>query len=488
MAGLPDEVEALQALLSESRHARQSLEDEIRALKRRVASLERAQSHRPAAVRRAGTQLEFALEREGEPVMAPPGPGETGPQDHGVSSLVRERVILEPWLDNGANLCPSCAGALEEAGSEVSELLEYIGGAYRLIEYTRPKAYCPACRQTLQAPPPPRPIPRALPGPGMLAHLLASRYQRQLPLYRQRQIYATAGINVDRSTLADWVEASWLLLEPLVDALARHVLGGSHLHAACMSYPVLAHGTGRTRSGRLWLYVRDERAWGSSVPAAAWVRFTADRSGSQARAHLAGFSGTLQGAALDEEPIYHRARIQLLGCWAELRTRIERVHDADASGLVAELLGRIDALYEIERAIFGRPAEERRLLRLERSRPLLDALHARLRGWLREQPKKAELAGAIRSALAHWSSLERYSGDGRAQMDGLDAQQLLQDAVGGRAGRGTDTHAARAAGLYGLIATARLNGVEPEHYLRVLLERIGVEVPRSWEALLPWAL
>jgi transposase len=318
--------------------------------------------------------------------------------------------------------------------------------------------------------------------------VLAARYERQLPLYRQRQIYAAAGISVDRTTLADWVEASWLLLEPLVEALARHVLGGSHLHAANLAYPILAHGTGRTRRGRLWLYVRDERAWGSTVPPAAWLRFTPDRSGAHARAHLAGYSGTLQGPALDEEPVYHRARMELLGCWAELRERIAGVRDAAASGLVEELLQPIDALYQIERANFGRPAEARRALRLEHSRPLLDALHARLRECLRELPKKAELTGAIRFALAHWKRLERYSADGRAQMDGLDAQQLLHAVAGERISRGTDTHGARAAGLYGLIATARLNGRDPEQYLRWVLEQLSAQAPRNWEALLPWAL
>ncbi len=483
MAGLPDEVQALQALLTESREARQALEAEIRALKRRVASLERIQSQRPATARRAGAQLEFALEHAGDRSMAP-----ATPHDRLIPSLVRERVIHEPWPNDDSAVCPYCSGPVEEAGSDISESLEYSGGEYRLIEYTRPKAYCTACRLALQPPLPPRPIPRALPGPGMLAHLLASRYERHLPLYRQQQIYAAAGISADRSTLADWVEASWLLLEPLVDALARHVLGGSHLHASSMAYPILAHGTGRTRTGRLWLYVRDERPWGSSLAPSAWLRFTADRSGAQARAHLVGFSGTLQGPALEEEPIYHSARIQLLGCWAELRARIERVRGAQVSSLVEELSQRIDALYEIERTLFGRPAEVRRLLRLERARPLLDALHARLREWIRELPKKAELTAAIRFALAHWKSLERYSVDGRAQMDGLDAQQLLQDTVGERVGRGADTHGARAAGLYGLIATARLNGTDPEQYLRVALERISVEVPQHWDALLPWAL
>ena len=482
MSGLPDEVEALQALLTESRQTRQALEAEIRALKQRIASLERAQPHRPTAARTTGTQLEFALDQAGQPVRSPQ------PAPDRASSLVRERVILEPWADDAGALCPSCSGPLEDAGSDISEVLEYSGGEYRLIEHLRPKAYCVACRQTLQAPPPPRPILRSLPGPGMLAHVLTARYERHLPLYRQGQIYATAGVSVDRSTLADWVEASWLLLEPLVDALARHVLGGSHLYAASTAYPILAHGTGRTRTGRLWLYIRDERTWGSALPPAAWVRFTADRSGAHARAHLAGFSGTLQGPALDEEPVYHRARIERLGCWAELRARIARIRDAATSSVVKELLQRIDALYQIERANFGRPAEARRLLRLEHSRPLLDALHARLRECLRELPKKAELTGTIRFALAHWRRLERYSVDGRAQMDGLDAQQLLHAIAGERIYRGTDTHGARAAGLYGLIATARLNGVEPEHYLRTVLEQISAQVPRHWEALLPWAL
>lgn len=486
MTALPDEVEALQDLLTESRLARQALEAEIRSLRQRIASLERAQPHHPAITRTAGAQLEFVLERDGAALTDREVPDPAAPQDRRVPSLVRERVILEPAPGDGGSSCPSCSGLLEAAGSDVSELLEYRGGEYRRIEYSRPKAYCTACRMILQAAPPPRPIPRAVPGPGLLAHVLAARYERQLPLYRQHQLYAAAGISADRSTLADWVEASWLLLEPLVDALARQVLGGSHLHTSNRVYPIRAHGTGRTRTGRLWLYLRDERAWGSPVPPAACFRFTADRSGAHARAHLAGFTGTLQGPALDEEPIYHTARIQLLACWAELRERIGEARDLTVVELVEELLQRIDALYEVERSIFGHSVEERRAIRRERSQPLLDALHARLRESLRELPKKAALTGAIRFALAHWKRFERYSLDGRAQMDGLDAQQLLRDTVGERVGRGTDTHGARAAGLYGLIASARLNGIEPEHYLRAVLEQISTQLPANWDELLPW--
>ena len=488
MIALPDEVEALQDLLTESRLARQALEAEIRSLRQQIASLERAQAQRSTIARPAGTQLEFALERDGAVLTDREGPDSAAARDRRLPSLVRERVILEPAPGDGGSSCPSCSGPLEAAGSDVSELLEYRGGEYRLIEYLRPKTYCAACRMTLQAPPPPRPIPRAVPGPGLLAHVLAARYERQLPLYRQHQIYATAGISADRSTLADWIEASWLLLEPLVDALARQVLGGSHLHTSNRVYPIRAHGTGRTRTGRLWLYLRDERVWGSPVPPAACFRFTADRSGAHARAHLAGFTGTLQGPALDEEPIYHTGRIQLLACWAELRARIGEARDLTVVEMAEELLRGIDALYEIERSIFGRSVEERRAIRRERSQPLLEALRVRLRECLRELPKKAALSATIRFALAHWKRFERYTADGRAQMDGLDAQQLLMDTVGERLGRGTDTHGARAAGLYGLIATARLNGIDPEHYLRAVLEQISVQMPSNWAALLPWAL
>ena len=487
MSGLPDEVEALQALLTENRQARQALEVEIRSLKQRIVVLERAQSHRATAARAAGTQLEFTLEQDGKrgPQTTTAQPA-VSQQPVGIA-LPRERVILEPWPKEGASHCPSCSAPLEHSGLDVSELLEYSGGEYKLIEYARPKAYCAGCRRTLQAPLPPRPIPRAWAGPGMLAHLLVSRYERHLPLYRQRQIHAAAGLMVDRSTLADWVEASWLLLEPLADALSHHVLAGSHLHAASTSYPILAHGTGRIRVGRLWIYLRDERSWGSAVPPAAWLRFTADRSGAQARTHLGSFSGTLQGPALDEQPIYRTRRIELLGCWAELRARIHEARDPTTSELVEELLQKIDALYEVERAIFGRTVETRVGARLERSRPLLDELEGRLRACVRALPKKSALGAAIRAALARWKLLVRYSADGRAQMDGVDAQQLLSTTVE-ETGRGTDTHGARAAGLYGLIATARLNGTDPERYLRTVLELISAQVPSNWATLLPWSL
>ena len=213
--------------------------------------------------------------------------------------------------------CPECGGKLAILGEDVSEQLEYVPASFRVIRYVRPKLACTCCDHIAQAPAPSRPIVRGLAGPGLLAHVLVAKFCDHLPLYRQSVIYAREGVNLDRALLADWVGASSALLDPLVDALRRHVLAGAKVHADDTPIPVLSPGNGKTKTGRLWTYVRDDRPAASSVPPAVWFAYTPDRKGEHPQAHLKKFAGTLQADAYAGfNAIYQTGRIQEAACWA----------------------------------------------------------------------------------------------------------------------------------------------------------------------------
>ena len=229
---------------------------------------------------------------------------------------LRETLIHEPKTDEPCT-CPACGATMRSLGEGVSEVLEYIAQRFKVIRHVRPKLCCSRCGKIVQAPAPSRPIARGIAGPGMLAHVLVSKYADHLPLYRQSQMYARAGLELDRSTLSDWVGGAHALLELLIEALGRHVLSGTHLHADDTPYPVLAPGTGKTKTARIWTYVRDERPWASSIPPAVLFRYTPDRKGQHPRIHLAGFTGTLHAdgyAGFDR--LFEGGRIQEAACWA----------------------------------------------------------------------------------------------------------------------------------------------------------------------------
>jgi transposase len=311
-----------------------------------------------------------------------------------------------------------------------------------------------------------------------------------LPLYRQSQIYARAGLELDRSTLSDWVGGTHALLEPLIEALGRHVLSGTHLHVDDTPYPVLAPGTGKTKIARIWTYVRDERPWASSTPAAVLFRYTPDRKGQHPRIHLAGFTGALHAdgyAGFDR--LFESGRIREIACWAHARRKFFDLYEATQSPIAKEALDRIGALYAIESEIRGKPPDERRDARQARAGPLLADLHAWLLATARPLSRKSEVAGAIRYALSRWEALCRYRDDGRAELDNNAAERALRTIALGRKNHlfaGADTGGERAAGIYSLIGTAKLNDIDPEAYLRRILERIAEHPINRIDELLPW--
>jgi len=388
--------------------------------------------------------------------------------------------------------CTACGGELRPLGEDVAEMLEYVPGRFKVLRHVRPKFSCASCQAITQAPAPARPIARGMAGPGLLAHVLVSKYTDHLPLYRQSEIYAREGIELDRSTLADWVGQGSSLLAPLVEALTEHVLSASKLHADDTPVPVLCPGRGTTKQGRLWTYVRDDRPAASPPPPAVWFAYSPDRKGVHPREHLRTFRGTLQADGFAGfNGLYDRIEQPLIeaACWAHARRKFFDVHQATQSPLALKVLQKIGELYGIEEEIRGRPPDVRSAVRQARAGPLLDALHRWLHATLTQLSKKSELAAAIRYSLSRWTALTRYRDDGAIEIDNNSAERALRAVALGRKNWlfvGSDSGGERAAAIYSLLGTAKLNGLDPERYLRHVLEHIADHPINRVAELLPW--
>ena len=389
-----------------------------------------------------------------------------------------------------AQHCPDCGGALRAIGEDVSEVLEYVPARFKVIRHVRPKAACTGCQKLVQVSAPERPIARGLAGPGLLAQVMVSKYCDHLPLYRQSQIYARDGVDLPRSTLADWVRETSHLLSPLVAAIRRHTLAGNTLHADDTPVPVLAPGNGRTKTGRLWTYVRDERpAKGDAAPS-VWFAYSPDRKGQHPRHHLVTYQGALHAdgyAGFNQ--LFEQGKRFEVACWAHVRRKFYEIHQAQASPLAATALDYIQQLYRVETAIRGKPPDERQRWRRSRAGPILEELFQWLQFTLTQVARKSALAEAIRYALSRWTALTRYRDDGCLEIDNNTAERALRAIALGRKNYlfvGSDKGGERAAVLYSLIGTAKLNGLDPAAYLCHVLERIAAHPVNRMDDLLPW--
>ena len=370
-------------------------------------------------------------------------------------------------------------------------MLEWVPGRYKVLRHIRPKFSCARCEMMVQAPAPTRPIARGMAGPALLAHVLVSKYADHLPPYRQSQIYARDGIDLDRSTLADWVGGASRLLQPLIDTLGRYVFQAEKLHADDTPVPVLCPGRGTTRQGRLWTYVRDDRPAGSEEPPAVLFQYSPDRKGEWPLRHLAPFSGVLQADAYAGFDRLYGQRIQEAACWAHVRRKFYDIHVHNSTPIAAEALERIGRLYVIEADIRGRLPGERCAVRQARAGPELDSLYAWLHATLTTVSKKSELAIAMRYALSRWAALTRYRDDGQLEIDNNAAERSLRAVALGRKNwlfAGSDDGGERAAAIYSLLGTAQLNGLNIEAYLRYLFERLSDYPVNRVHELLPWNL
>jgi hypothetical protein len=331
-----------------------------------------------------------------------------------------------------------------------------------------------------------------LAGPGLLAHVLTSKFCDHLPLYRQSEIYGREGVELDRSTLAKWVGESSHLLEPLVEVLRRYVMAADKLHGDDTPVPVLAPGNGKTKTGRLWTYVRDDRACGGTMPPAVWFAYSPDRKGEHPQQHLGQFRGILQADAYAGfNQLYENGSIQQAPCLAHIRRKFYDLMEAHHSPIATEAVERIAALYAIEKEIRGRSPDERRQVRNSRARPLLESMRTWMETSLSQLSRKSDTTAAIHYALARWDAFVRYCDDGRIEIDNSAAERALRAVALGRKNylfAGSDRGGDRAATFYSLIGTAKLNGLNPEAYLRYVLEHIADHPITRIQELLPWNL
>ncbi len=386
--------------------------------------------------------------------------------------------------------CPECGRPLSRLGEDTSEQLDYVPGYFQVIRHVRPKLACGACARIVQASAPTRPIERGLPTAGLLAQVIAAKYADHCPLYRQEGIYRRSGVELPRAMLASWVAEAAALVEPLVSTLERYVMQATKLHADDTPVPVLSPGRGRTRTGRLWAYVRDDRPSGGTDPPAAVYRYSPDRKAERPAAHLRSFAGVLQADAYSGfAPLYAQGRIVEAACWAHARRKYYEVYVTDRSATAAQALERIGELYAIEREIRGQRPHVRAQIRSTRAAPLLTDLRAWLVTMQRTLSAKSPLAAAIHYTLSRWAALTRYVEDGRIEVDNNAAERAIRALVLGRRNylfAGSDAGGETAARLYSLIGTCRLNGIDPHGYLRHVLECIASHPINRIDELLPW--
>jgi transposase len=481
---LPDDVAKLKELVRAGRA-------EVEHLKLIIAKLKRLQfGRRSEKLDREIEQLELRLEElqvaalPAASLVSDESPAQAPVRRPLPEHLARTRIEHTP-----ACTCPDCGATMRKIGEDVAEVLEYVPARFCVIQHVRPKLACPACERIVQMAAPSRPIERGMAGAGLLAHVLVSKYADHLPLYRQAQIYAREGVELERSTMAEWVGGCFRLVDPLIQALARYVMAGHKLHADDTPVPVLDPGRGRTKTGRLWTYVRDDRPAGSAEAPAVLFRYAPDRRGERPREHLAPFSGILQADAYAGFGHLYGEGIQEAACWAHARRAFYELHEANQSPIAAEALERIASLYTIESEIRGKPPDERTRLRQARAGPLLEALREWLRQTMARVSKKSELAKAIGYVLTRWSAFTRYRDDGRIEIDNNAAERALRAVALGRKNYlfcGSDAGGERAAAMYSLIGTAKLNGLDPQAYLRYVIERIADHPVNRIEELLPW--
>jgi transposase len=506
---LPDDINALKAivlahaLMVQERDARvadlqerlSSRETEIEHLKLMLAKLRRMQFGRKSEkLERQIEQLELRLEDlqadEGAADAAEPKKAsqrrETTARKSLPDHLEREERVHLPAADN----CPGCGGTLKPLGEDVSEQLEYVRAHFRVIRHRRPKLACSCCDCIVQAAAPSRPIDRGLPGPALLAHITTSKFAYHIPFYRQSVMYARDGVEIEPGTMGHWLGSLSWLLSPLVDAVRRYALGGTKVHADDTPLPVLAPGNGRTKTGRLWVYVRDDRPSGSTEAPAVWFAYTPDRRGEHPQQHLADFTGVLQADAFaGYAELYRSGQIREAACWAHARRKLHDLHAVRPSPITTEALERIGALYRIEEHIRGKPPEERRRVRQAQAVPLL----ADLKRWFETTQltlsAKSDTTKAIQYSLNRWPALVYYCSDGRAEIDNLQAERALRGVAIGRRNflfAGADSGGERAAAMYSLIGSARMNGIDPEAYLHHVFERIADHPVNRINELLPW--
>ncbi|TFL15996.1 IS66 family transposase [Jannaschia formosa] len=427
------------------------------------------------SVAKMTTKLRLPDEEKGKPKRRPI-------PDH----IPRQEIELTTGDDD----CAHCGGSLRRLGEDVTEELEYVPGRFIVNRIVRPRMACSGCEAFTQATLPSRPIERGRPGPGLLAHVLVSKYADHLPLYRQSRIFEREGLDFDRSTLADWVGKTTALLELLADAVGRHVLAGQAIFADDTPVKMLAPGTDKTATARLWAYGRDERPWNGDAPPASWYRFSPDRKGQHPKDHLACCRGWMHADGYAGfEDIYRSSDIREVACMAHVRRKFVDIHRARGSAIADEAIKRIAQLYAVEKEARGSPPDCRVEIRQAKAAPIFNDLETWLHGQLPRISGKSPLAMAIRYGLTRMKRLRPYLAHGFLELDNNAAERAMRSVAVGRKNYlfvGSKTGGRAAAIAYALIETAKLNGVDPQSWLAGTLARIPDYKINRMDDLLPW--
>ena len=516
LAALPDDPATLQQMLREVvtaaqqqhttlQHAMQQRDAEIDKLHLLIKRLLRQQFGRRSE-QLSADQLQLALEDLEQTIAAHEAAQDTAEtkqrqrretrpnRNHGAlpAHLPRYEVLIDVEHRN----CPCCGGGMHMIGELRTEQLDIVPAQLRVRVTRRPRYACRTCEgAVVVAPAPERPIDGGMATEALVAHVLVSKFCDSLPLYRQSQMLARQGVTLDRSTLSNWVGRACWWLTPLYELMLSSALTCPKVFADDTTLPVLDPGRGRTKTGRIWCYAVDDRPWaGPTHPVAAYV-YAEDRKGSRPAGHLAEFRGVLQVDGYDgfKRLALDRAdsSVTLAFCWAHMRRAFYEFHVSTKSPLAAWVLAKVGELYAIEAEIRGQSAEHRRQIRQERSRPIVEALHAWLQDHVGRVSTVSDLAKAMRYAIRHWPGLTVFLEDGRVEMDTNVVERAIRPNTLTRKNAlfaGNNGGAGHWAMAMTLIQTAKLNGVNPMTYLADVLERVvsGRTKQTELHTLLPW--
>lgn len=512
-AELPDDVAALKALLVAASLKVDDLDAEIENLKLTIAKLQHDQ-HGKSSERTSVLmeQLELQLgelverraqEKATDEIAAAENPASGAAKSEPLTPPRKPaRRTLDPKLPRERRVeptptaCPCCGGKLRKLGEDVTEMLERVPASWKVIQIVREKMTCRSCEKITQPPAPSHPIARGGAGPHLLAEMLFGKYGAHQPLNRQSDIYAGEGVELDVSTMADRVGACAATLMPLRNAIEKHVHSAERLHVDDTPVPVLAKN--QCRTGRLWTHVRDDRPFGGSAAPAAVYYYSTTREGEHAERQLATYTGIAQadaysgfnglfveGRQIDGKP----APIVEAACWAHSRRKFFELARLRKMPIAIEAVQRIDALFAIEREINGRSPAERKAVRQARSTPLIESFEIWLRGERKQLSSKGPLAKAIDYQFNHWAAFTRFLEDGRICLSNNAAERSIRGIAVGRRNWtfcGSDSGGHRAAVMYTLIETAKLNDVDPKAWLADVLARIADHPAKQIDALLPW--
>jgi transposase len=504
----PNEIDALKAALAVERAARQQAEARASGAEAMVAHLKlliaKMKRDRFGQSSERGQRLLDQMELQLEELEASAAEDEAAIAPINTTSVVRftrrkpvraplpahlprERVVIA-----APSACLCCGGKLAKLGEDITETLEVVPRQWKVIQTVREKFTCRRCERITQPPAPFHPIPRARAGASLLAMILYAKFGEHQPLNRQSASYAREGIELDTSTLADWVGACVGTLMPLVELIRRHVLAAERLHGDDTTVPVLAKN--KTATGRLWTYVRDDRPFGGPDPPAAIFYYSRNRNGEHPARHLAGYAGILQADAYAGFGDLYEAKrrpgpITEAACWSHGRRNFFELADLRKAPLASEAVRRIDAIFAIEREINGLAADDRRAARRNRIMPVVGELADWMRGERGRLSRHAETAKAVDYMLKRWTAFTRFLDDGRICLTNNAAERVLRGIALGRKAwlfAGSDRGGERAAAIYTLIGTAKLNDVDPQAWLADTLRRIADHPASRLDELLPW--